>query len=127
MDHNVQALQKFGGARVRGKALCVVRCDAAAEITEAVKCLRMGLRLILSTTLKAGFRHALRPRSIKHFCVAKSILQPVPVHSHDTEETKSFKEGLTAYKAANNGEPFAVFQIPLGALVCFQPAKLQVP
>ena len=32
-----QALQKFGGTRAHGKALCVVRSDAASEVTESVK------------------------------------------------------------------------------------------
>ena len=54
VDHNIQALQKFGGTRAHGKALCVVRSDAAAEITEAVNtlvgCLRQGLHMIFFTT-----------------------------------------------------------------------------
>ena len=39
------------------------------------------------------------------------------MNPHDAEETKSFKEDLTAYEAAKNGEPFTDYKIPLGALV----------
>ena len=35
--NNIAALQKFGGRRVRGKALCAVKSDCAPELTEAVK------------------------------------------------------------------------------------------
>ena len=142
--------QGSGAIKTQGKlsginAFYSVRSDAAAEITGAVKYLGWlpspGIanyplhnpkldRLIRSikegtraTHLKAGFHHALWPRSIEYFCVAKSISQPVPVHLHDTEETKSFKGGLAAYEAANNGEPFTGFKIQLGALVYNKPAK----
>ena len=36
-ENNVAALQKFGGTRAHGKALCTVKSDCAPEVTEAVK------------------------------------------------------------------------------------------
>ena len=39
-DANISALQKFGGTRAHGKALCNVKTDSATELAEAVKYLR---------------------------------------------------------------------------------------
>eukprot|EP00438_Fugacium_kawagutii_P007603 Skav200637 [mRNA] locus=scaffold353:180885:187483:+ [translate_table: standard] len=39
IENNIACLRKFGGAKVQGKALCVVKSDAAKELTEAVKAL----------------------------------------------------------------------------------------
>ena len=36
-DNNIAALQKFGGTRAHGKALCCVKSDAAGKLVEAVK------------------------------------------------------------------------------------------
>ncbi|CAE7029195.1 GIP [Symbiodinium natans] len=38
-DQNVSVLRKFGGTRAHGKALCVVKSDAASELVDAVKAL----------------------------------------------------------------------------------------
>ena len=83
-DNNIAALQKFGGTRAHGKALCCVKSDAAGELVEAVKYLgwlpepgiphddfhnsklERGIRSIKegsrSILLKAGFPHELWPR-----------------------------------------------------------------
>eukprot|EP00438_Fugacium_kawagutii_P003567 Skav226536 [mRNA] locus=scaffold4831:171920:204024:- [translate_table: standard] len=38
-ENNIACLRKFGGTKAHGKALCVVKSDAAKELTEAVKAL----------------------------------------------------------------------------------------
>ena len=142
-DNNIAALQKFGGTRARGKALCAVKSDCAPELTEAVKYLgwlpepgipndpfhnaqlERLVRTIKEGTraahLKAGFPRALWPRSIEYFCVARSFTSPVPVHPNDTPTTIAFKEGKTCYEAANGGSAFDGHRIPLGALVYYKP------
>lgn len=37
VETNIAALQRFAGAKGHGKALCAVKIDAAAELTEGVK------------------------------------------------------------------------------------------
>ena len=142
-DNNIAALQKFGGTRAHGRALCAVKSDCAQELTEAVKFLgwlpEPGIpndpfhnaqleRLIRSikegtraAQLAAGFPHALWPRATEYFCVARSFTNPVPVHANDTPETVAFKEGKTCYEAANGGNAFDGHRIPLGALVYYKP------
>eukprot|EP00439_Symbiodinium_sp_Y106_P022683 s2641_g2.t2 len=142
-DQNIAALQKFGGTRAHGKALCVVKSDAAPELTEAVEFLgwlpdpgvpndpfhnsqlERAIRTIKEGTrachLKAGFPHNLWPRSIEYFCAARSFSEPAPIHANDTPETQEFKEGKTCYEVANKGEPFSGYKIPLGALVYYKP------
>ena len=142
-DNNIAALQKFGGTRAHGKALCAVKSDCAPELTEAVKYLgwlpepgipndpfhnaqlERLVRTIKEGTraahLKAGFPHALWPRSIEYFCVARSFTSPVPVHPNDTPTRIAFKEGKTCYEAANGGNAFDGHRIPLGALVYYKP------
>ena len=142
-ENNVAALQKFGGTRAHGKALCSVKSDCASEVTEAVKQLgwlpEPGIpndpfhnaqleRLIRTikegtraTHLKAGFPHSLWPHSIEYFCVAKSITTPVPVHPNDAPRVIAYKEGKTCFEAANGGQPFEGHHVPLGALVYYKP------
>ena len=142
-DQNIAALQKFGGTRAHGKALCVVKSDAAPELTEAVEFLgwlpdpgvpndpfhnsqlERAIRTIKEGTrachLKAGFPHNLWPRSSEYFCTARSFSEPAPIHANDTPETQEFKEGKTCYEVANKGEPFSGYKIPLGALVYYKP------
>ena len=73
--------------------------------------------------LKAGFPHALWPRSIEYFCVAWSFTTPVPVHPNDTPATIAYKEGKTCYEVANGGNAFDGHRIPLGALVYYKLAN----
>ena len=86
-DLNISCLQKFGGTKAHGKALCSVKSDCAQELTEAVKYLgwlpepgipndpfhnaklesnirriKEGVRAI---HLAAGFPHELWPRSLE--------------------------------------------------------------
>ena len=115
-DQNVSVLRKFGGTRAHGKALCVVKSDAASELVDAVKALswlpdpgvphdlfhnsqlERAIRTIKEGTravhLKAGFGHNLWPRSIEYFCVARSFTTLAPVHPNETEASKEFKEGI---------------------------------
>ena len=91
-DQNIQALQKFGGTLAHGKALCVAKSDAAAELTEAISYLgwlpdpsvpndevhsaklERGIRSIKegvrSIMLKSGLPHQFWPRAIEYFCTA---------------------------------------------------------
>eukprot|EP00438_Fugacium_kawagutii_P005604 Skav201433 [mRNA] locus=scaffold201:334612:346103:- [translate_table: standard] len=93
-ENNIACLRKFGGTKAHGKALCVVKSDAAKELTEAVKALdwlpdeaipndafhnaklesnirrlKEGVR---ACHLAAGFSHELWPRSMEYFCAAKA-------------------------------------------------------
>ena len=142
-DSNISCLQKFGGTKAHGKALCSVKSDCAQELTEAVKYLgwlpepgiphdpfhnaklesnirriKEGVRAI---HLAAGFPHELWPRSIEYFCVAKSFTTLAAIHPNETDDAKRLKQGWTAYEAANNGEPFEGYRVPLGALVYYKP------
>ena len=142
-QNNVAALQKFGGTRAHGKALCTVKSNCAPEVTEAVK--QLGwlpepgtpndpyhnaqlerlIRTIKEGTradhLKAGFPHSLWPRSIEYFCTARSFTQPVPVHPNDPPRITAYKEGKACYEAANGGQPFNGHRVPPGALVYYKP------
>ena len=142
-DQNIAALQKFGGTRAHGKALCVCKSDAARELTETAKFLGWlpdpgvpydpfhnsqlegAIRTIKDGTraihLKASFIHNLWPRSIEYFCTARSLSEAAAIHANDTLETKEFKQGKTCYEVANKGEPFSGYKIPLGALVYYKP------
>ena len=126
-DNNIAALQKFGGTRAHGRALCAVKSDCAHELTEAVKFLgwlpEPGIpndpfhnaqleRLIRSikegtraAQVAAGFPHALWPRAIEYFCVARSFTNPVPVHANDTPETVPLKRARHATKPLMEGMP----------------------
>eukprot|EP00438_Fugacium_kawagutii_P025376 Skav223563 [mRNA] locus=scaffold34:198043:207130:- [translate_table: standard] len=144
-ENNIACLRKFGGTKAHGKALCVVKSDAAKELTEAVKALdwlpdeaipndafhnaklesnirrlKEGVR---ACHLAAGFSHELWPRSMEYFCVAKSFTTLAAIHPNETDDAKRSKMGLNCYEAANNGNPFEGLRIPLGTLVYYKPAK----
>eukprot|EP00438_Fugacium_kawagutii_P007496 Skav230013 [mRNA] locus=scaffold1958:420290:428629:+ [translate_table: standard] len=93
-ENNIACLRKFGGTKAHGKALRIVKSDAAKELTEAVKALdwlpdeaipndafhnaklesnirrlKEGVR---ACHLAAGFSHELWPRSMEYFCAAKA-------------------------------------------------------
>ena len=142
---NVACLRHFGGTRAHGKALCQVKSDSAPELTDAVKelnwlpepgipndafhnaKLERGIRSIKEGTrsvhLRAGFPHALWPRSVEYLCTAKAFTTKAPVHPNETEESEAFKEGKTCYEVANKGDTFRGLKVPLGALVYYKPAK----
>ena len=142
---NIACLRHFGGTRAHGKALCQVKSDCANELTDAVKelgwlpspgvpndpfhnaKLERAIRSIKEGTrsvhLRAGFPHALWPRSIEYYCTAKAFSTEAPVHPNETEESAAFKKGKTCYEAAHKGEPFEGLRIPLGALVYYKPAR----
>ena len=144
-EQNVAILQKFGGNRAHGKALCNVKSDAASELVDAVKALNWlpdpgvpndpyhnsqlerAVRTIKEGTrsihLKAGFPHDLWPRSIEYFCTARSFTTAAPVHPNETDESKEWKANKTCYEVANKGEPFEGHRIPLGALVYYKPPQ----
>ena len=119
-DANIAALQKFGGTRAHGKALCNVKTDCATEVVEAVKYLgwlpdpgipndyydnakleriirsiKEGVR---SIHLKAGFTHDLWPRSVEYFCVARSFSTLAPIHPNERDEVKTENPCLHAMK-----------------------------
>ncbi|CAE7259976.1 unnamed protein product [Symbiodinium sp. CCMP2592] len=142
---NVACLRHFGGTRAHGKALCQVTSDCAPELTDAVKelgwlpspgipndafhnaKLERAIRSIKEGTrsvhLRAGFPHALWPRSVEFFCTAKAFTTEAPVHPNETEESEAFKKGKTCYAVANKGDAFEGLKVPLGALVYYKPAK----
>ena len=144
-DNNIAALQKFGGTRAHGKALCCVKSDAAGELVEAIKYLgwlpepgiphddfhnsklERGIRSIKegsrSILLKAGFPHELWPRAVEYLCIAHSFSNLAALHPNESDEVKLEKSLLTCYEAANNGDPFAGWKIPFGALVYYKPPK----
>ena len=129
-DQNIAALQKFGGTRAHGKALCVCKSDAARELTEAAKFLgwlpdpgvphdpfhnsqlERAIRMIKEGTraihLNAGFPHNLWPRSIEYFCTARSFLQAAPIHANDTPQARSSKKGKPAMKLPTKVSLFQV-------------------
>ena len=45
------------------------------------------------------------------------------LHPNESDEVKLEKSLLTCYAAANNGDPFAGWKIPFGALVYYKPPK----
>ena len=134
IDSNIQCLQKFGGTKAHGKAICTVKSDAALEFTEAVSYLgwlpgsgvpndpfhnsklesfitriKEGVRAI---HLAAGFPHELWPRSVEYFCIAKSVTSLASIHQNETDESKRNKQGWNSYEAANNGDPFEGLWVP---------------
>ena len=143
-DANVHSLQKFGGTKAHGKALCVVKSDTAVELTDAVKYLgwlpdpsvpndevhnaklergirsiKEGVRAIL---LKSGLQHEFWPRAIEYFCTAHSFSNQAVIHPNDSEEVKTKKSTETCYEAAS-GEVFSGLQLPFGCLVYYKPPK----
>jgi len=91
-----------------------------AKLESMIRRIKEGVR---SIHLKAGLLHEMWPRSIEYFTTALSFTTKAPVHPHDTEETKAFKEGQTCYEVANKGDPFEGYRIPPGALVYYKPPK----
>ena len=91
-----------------------------AKLERAIRSIKEGTR---SVHLRAGFPHALWPRSVEYFCAAKSTTTEAPVHPNETEESEAFKEGKTCYEVANKGDAFGGLKVPLGALVYYKPAK----
>ena len=143
-DANVHSLQKFGGTKAHGKALCVVKSDTAVELTDAVKYLgwlpdpsvpndevhnaklergirsiKEGVRAIL---LKSGLQHEFWPRAIEYFCTAHSFSNQAVIHPNDSEEVKTKKSTETCYEAAS-GEVFSGLKLPFGCLVYYKPPK----
>ena len=143
-DANVHSLQKFGGTKAHGKALCVVTSDTAVELTDAVKYLgwlpdpsvpndevhnaklergirsiKEGVRAIL---LKSGLQHEFWPRAIEYFCTAHSFSNQAVIHPNDSEEVKTKKSTETCYEAAS-GEVFSGLKLPFGCLVYYKPPK----
>ena len=107
---NIGALQAFGGTRAHGKALCIAKTDAAAELIDAVKYLgwlpspsvpndpvhnaklersirsiKEGARAIL---LKSGLDHQHWPRAVEYFCVAHAITNQAQFHPNESDEKK---------------------------------------
>ena len=143
-DQNIQALQKFGGTQAHGKALCVAKSDAAAELTEAISYLgwlpdpavpndemhnaklERGIRSIKegvrSIMLKSGLPHQFWPRAIEYFCTAQSFSTQAPIHPNETDESKIEKSTQTCYEAAT-GETFTGLKLPFGVLVFYKPPK----
>ena len=144
IDANVHSLQKFGGTKAHGKALCVVKSDTAPELTDAVKYLgwlpdpsvpndevhnaklergirtiKEGVRAIL---LKSGLQHEFWPRAIEYFCTAHSFCNQAVVHPNDSDEVKTKKSTETCYEAAS-GEVFSGLKLPFGCLVYYKPPK----
>eukprot|EP00435_Cladocopium_sp_Y103_P060485 s1600_g22.t1 len=143
-DQNIQALQKFGGSLAHGKALCVAKSDAAAELTEAISYLgwlpdpsvpndevhnaklERGIRSIKegvrSIMLKSRLPHQFWPRAIEYFCTAHSFSTQAPIHPNETDESKNEKSTQTCYEAAT-GETFTGLKLPFGVLVYYKPPK----
>lgn len=57
------------------------------------------------------------------FCTARSISEPAKIHPNETPESKERKKELTAFEAANDGEPFTGYKIPPGALMYYKHPK----
>ena len=143
-DSNIHSLQKFGGTKAHGKALCVAKSDTAAELVEAIKFLgwlpdpsvpndevhnaklergirsiKEGVRAIL---LKSGLSHEFWPRAIEYFCTAHSFTNQAVIHPNDSDETMTIKSTQTCYEAAT-GEVFQGLKLPFGCLVYYKPPK----
>ena len=143
-DANIHALQKFGGTKAHGKALCVTKSDTAPEIVDAIKFLgwlpdpsvpndevhnaklERGIRTIKEGTrailLKSGLPHEFWPRAIEYFCTAHSFTNQAAIHPNDSEEVKVRKGTETCYEAAA-GETFKGLKLPFGCLVYYKPPK----
>ena len=140
-DANIGALQAFGGTRAHGKALCIAKTDAAAELIDAVKYLgwlpspsvpndpvhnaklersirsiKEGARAIL---LKSSLDHQHWPRAVEYFCVAHAITNQAQIHPNESDEKKIEKSAQTCYEAAA-GEAFTGLRLPFGCLVYLQ-------
>ena len=143
-DQNIQALQKFGGTKAHGKALCIAKSDTARELTDAIsflgwlpdpsvpndevhnakleraiRSIKEGVRAIM---LKSGLPHEFWPRAIEYFCVAQSFSNAAPIHPNDSEEVANRKNTETCYEAAT-GELFSGLRLPFGCLVYYKPPK----
>ena len=76
-----------------------------------------------SILLKAGFPHALWPRAVEYSCIVHSFSNLAALHQNESDEVTLEKSLLTCYEAANNGDPFAGWRIPFGAMVYYKPPK----